>query len=67
MKKYAVYVIMDYIQLLKHEAIPIAIKESLLNGIYALLDVCTEYEYPSSLKFHFSIKTKSKIIVMIWI
>jgi len=52
MKKYAVYLILDYIQLLTREAVPKDIKDSLLNGIYALLDVCTEYEYPAIRKDH---------------
>jgi hypothetical protein len=50
MKKYTVYLILDFVQLVTREAIPTPLKEVLLNGIYSLLDICTDYEYPSSKK-----------------
>jgi hypothetical protein len=45
MKKYAIYIVVDYLQLLEYETVPQEVKDAVLPGVYALLDICSEAEY----------------------
>jgi hypothetical protein len=45
MKKFAIYIVVDYLQLLEYEAVSQVIRDGVLPGVYALLDICSEAEY----------------------
>lgn len=44
-KKYIVYIIADFIQLLQNQALADEIKKCILPGIFSIFDICSEHEF----------------------
>jgi hypothetical protein len=50
--KYVAQLLVQYIQLAQVNPLSPATKQALLPGIYALLDICSEFEYVSPVLAH---------------
>lgn len=45
MKKCSIYIVVEYLRLVEFESVDPRVRQALLPGIFALLDICSDPEY----------------------